>query len=142
MAFCIECGREVRLREEDSFVGAEFPGGILCRHCYDRRSEMERRANREWFVALWEDGPWWVKAVLILVVPVGFLIVFAAEGWGVGWIYSGYMKYLEAVEHFLRMLGLDRSLAAFLALISPILLTLLLGLLRYSSSLVGRSFRS
>jgi hypothetical protein len=142
MTFCIECGNEVKPREEDSFLGAEFPGGILCHHCYERRSELERRVNREWYVALWEDGPWWAKALLIVIVPVGFFFVFAAEMWGVGLIFGIYIKFLEAVERVLEMLGLGGSLASFLAILSPLLLLLFVGLLGWSYHLIRHSFDS
>lgn len=69
---CIECGREI---DPAGQILTQLAGGFVCQDCDRKRSELERRAKRDWMQVLWEDHPnsRWVVAVIIILVLMGLL---------------------------------------------------------------------
>jgi len=71
-----------------------------------------------------EDSPWWVRALLVVAIPVGFSIAIAVGMGAISWLSR---RYYESMADSLQRLGLSGGIAGFLALFSPILVLILLG---------------
>jgi hypothetical protein len=129
---CIRCEREIETGETIAIQRS----GRICEHCLDKERELERRADREWLTSLWEDGPWWVKLLLLILIPAGF---WALVNIGPALVIWPIGQLLRIEEHLLERAGFGGGLAVFLTFCSPFILIFLLSFVGVHIQRIRRS---